>query len=252
MEQDTLHCPKCKFEQDAANTECVRCGLLFEKYKRAKKSHSKTSETTGEDISETADQSATNLFSLLFFTRSPVNRLYFAGRIITFLIILVWGITFVIAPIESNKVGRSLMHFVNLPFHEFGHIIFRPFGRFMTSLGGSLGQLLMPLVCLGVLLIQTRDPFGASVSLWWFGENLFDLAPYINDARSLTLPLLGGNVGHSSPYGFHDWEFILAEMGLLRYDHFLAKMAVVMGTLVFIVSFVWGGLLLFKQYKKLA
>ncbi len=251
MESDTLDCPKCKFEQDASNTECARCGLIFEKFERAQRSLSKPSEPTGEDISETADQSPNSLFSLLFFTPSSTNRLYFTGRIITFIIILVWGITFIIAPIESNKAGRSLMHFVNLPFHEFGHIVFRPFGRFMTSLGGSLGQLVMPLVCLGVLLIQTRDPFGGSVSLWWFGQNFFDLAPYINDARSLSLPLLGGNVGRSSPYGFHDWEFILAETGLLRYDHLLARMSVVMGTLVFIAAFLWGGLLLFKQYRKL-
>jgi len=251
MEPDTLHCPKCSHEQDASNTECVRCGLIFSKYDKAQASFSGPSETTGENISETTDQSVVGISGLLFYTASPVNRLYFAGRIITFLIIVVWGISFIIAPIESNKAGKSLMHYVNLPFHEFGHIVFRPFGRLMTSLGGSLGQLLMPLVCLGVLLIQTRDPFGGSVSLWWFGQNFFDLAPYINDARSLSLPLLGGNVGRSSPYGFHDWEFILAETGLLRYDNLFARIAVVMGTIVFIAAFLWGGLLLFKQYKKL-
>jgi hypothetical protein len=251
MKSVTLQCPKCSHEQDASNTECVRCGIIFERYYKAQENASKPSETSEENIPETADQSANSLFSLFFFTPTPTNRLYFAGRVLTFLIILVWGITFIIAPIEGNRAGRSPMHYVNLPFHEFGHIVFRPFGRFMTSLGGSLGQLLMPLVCLGVLLIQTRDPFGGSVSLWWFGENFFDLAPYINDARSLSLPLLGGNVGRSSPYGFHDWEFILSETGLLRYDHMLARTAVVTGTLVFIVAFVWGSLLLFEQYKKL-
>ena len=76
-----------------------------------------------------------------------------------------------------------------------------------------------------------------------------DLAPYVNDARSLTLPLLGGNTGRTSPYGFHDWEFILTELGLARYDHFLAGCSHVIGTFLMITSFLWGGYLLVKQYK---
>ena len=78
-------------------------------------------------------------------------------------------------------------------------MIFRPFGSFLTSGGGTLGQLLIPLVCLTVLLLQTRDPFWAAVCGWWFGENILDIAPYINDARAGQLPLVGGNFGHRSP-----------------------------------------------------
>jgi hypothetical protein len=101
------------------------------------------------------------------------------------------------------------------------------------------------------LLIKTRDTFGSSVSLWWFGQNFFDIAPYINDARSLSLPLLGGNIGHSSPYGFHDWEYLLTESGLLQYDHFIAKSCSTIGAGIILISFAWGGTLLFKQYKSL-
>jgi hypothetical protein len=121
----------------------------------------------------------------------------------------------------------------------------------MTSLGGSLAQLLMPVVCLAVFLIKTRDTFAASFALWWTGENFMDLAPYINDARSLTLPLLGGNTGMTSPYGYHDWEFILKETGLIRCDHILAKMSHMIGAVIMICAIVWGGYLLFKQYKNL-
>ncbi len=62
----------------------------------------------------------------------------------------------------------------------------------MTSLGGSIAQVFMPLVCLAVFLVKTRDTFAASFTLWWTGENFMDLAPYIDDARSLTLPLRNG------------------------------------------------------------
>jgi hypothetical protein len=152
---------------------------------------------------------------------------------------------------QSNTIGNSFWHLVNLPFHEAGHIIFRPLGRFMASLGGTLGQLLMPLICLIVFIVKTRDPFAASFSMWWLGVNFMDIAPYINDARSRTLPLLGGNTGRTSPYGFHDWEFILRESGLIKYDHLLANFSYKIGTVLMMCAFLWGGYILFKQYKKL-
>jgi len=66
----------------------------------------------------------------------------------------------------------SLLHLVNLPFHEAGHVIFGLFGnQFLMFLGGMLGQLLMPMVCAGVFLLQQRDVFAAAVALWWFSEN---------------------------------------------------------------------------------
>ena len=79
-----------------------------------------------------------------------------------------------------------------------------------------------------------------------------DLAPYINDARSLTLPLIGGNTGQTCPYGFHDWEFILRESGLIRYDDMLASFSYKLGILLMIISFVWGGYILYKQYEYLS
>jgi hypothetical protein len=189
--------------------------------------------------------------NLLFFVKPETNPLIFSARVLLFLIIIVWGLIFVFSTIESNYIGESFWHLVNLPFHEAGHIIFKPLGRFMTSLGGTLGQLLMPLICLVVFIVKTRDPFAASFSLWWLGINFMDIAPYINDARAGALPLLGGNFGRTSPYGFHDWEFILNESGLLKYDHGLANLSYMIGTVLMMVAFLWGGVMLFKQYQKL-
>jgi hypothetical protein len=164
---------------------------------------------------------------------------------------IIWSGKLVFSSIASNAAGESLLHLVNLPFHEAGHMLFRPFGQFVSSLGGSLGQLLVPLICGATLLVKTRDPFGAAVCGWWFGENFLDLAPYINDARAGVLPLLGGNTGHSSPYGFHDWEYLLTETGLLRYDTTLAKLAHVGGSLLMSAALVWAGCLLYRQFKGL-
>ncbi|MGB5830704.1 MAG: zinc ribbon domain-containing protein [Thiohalocapsa sp.] len=161
----------------------------------------------------------------------------------------IWGLSLIVSSVASNAAGESFLHLINLPFHEAGHVIFRPLGAFMASLGGTLGQLLMPLVAMLVLLFKTRDPFGASVALWWFGENFLDIAPYINDARAGQLPLLGGNFGHSSPYGFHDWEYLLTETGLLHLDHSLAQASHLIGSLVMLLALVWGAVLVYREFN---
>jgi hypothetical protein len=156
-----------------------------------------------------------------------------------------------LSSVASGVAGASFLHLVNLPFHEFGHLLFRPFGELMTSLGGTLGQLLMPAICLWVLLVRTRDPFGASVALWWLGENFLDIAPYINDARAGELPLLGGNTGQSAPYGFHDWQFILGETGLLHLDQTLAGTSHLIGSLIMLAALAWGAVLLWRHLRQL-
>jgi hypothetical protein len=174
------------------------------------------------------------------------NPLALVGRGLLLALLAYWSIRFIFSPVAANAAGESFLHGVNLPFHEFGHILFRPFPAVITSLGGSLGQLMMPAICFFVLWFRTRDAFGAAVCLWWFGENFLDIAPYINDARSLSMPLLGGNVGERSPYGFHDWNFILTETGLLADDHLFAAVAKGIGTLVMVGALAWALVLLFR------
>ena len=187
-----------------------------------------------------------------FFLDVPldISFINFLGRILLLVVLLLLSWKFIFASIASNTAGNSFLHLVNTPFHEAGHVLFRPFGRFITSLGGTLGQLLMPLICTVVFLMQTRDTFAAAVGLWWFGENFLDIAPYIGDARAGVLPLLGGNTGHSSPYGFHDWEFILTETGLRSYDKIFAGMAHGIGSALMILALAWAGYILWKTYNE--
>ena len=73
---------------------------------------------------------------------------------------------------------------------------------------------------------------------------------YIGDARAGTLPLLGGNTGHSSPYGFHDWEFLLTETGLLRYDQTLARLSHGFRSLLMFLAIAWGAYILWKSFNE--
>jgi hypothetical protein len=188
------------------------------------------------------------LKELLLNDRTRPSRLVVAGRTLLYLILLVWGFKFVTSSVESGYAANSVLHLVNLPFHEAGHLFFLPFGMFMSALGGSLLQLLMPLLCLGTFLVKRRNPFGASVCLWWFGQNFMDIAPYIADARVMRLILLGGITGHEAG-GYHDWNFILGRLGWLEYDLVLAEAAHLAGSACMLLFAVWGGMLLYLQWR---
>jgi hypothetical protein len=247
--KETMNCPKCLRELHVPCEICPHCGIVFAKYF---KYHPVQPDHQGEQLPiVTSDEEVEDgtLTQYLFYETPQSTVAKLLGRSIIFVGLVIWSGLLMSGPIESNTAGNSFLHLVNLPFHEAGHIIFRPFGAFITSLGGTLGQLLMPSICMGVLLIKTRDPFGASVALWWTGENFLDIAPYMNDARAGQLPLLGGNFGHSAPYGFHDWQYLLTESGLLQYDHVLAKAVFVMGSAIMLLSLLWSGLLLVNRLK---
>jgi hypothetical protein len=122
-----------------------------------------------------------------------------------------------------------------------------PFGRFMTVLGGSLLQVLVPVVCAIAFVRQQGDWFGAAVCTWWAGENFVDLAPYIADARSLSLTLLGGRTG--AEVEGHDWEYLLSALGLMPWDHALARLAHLSGLLVMAGALIWAALELRRQYQ---
>jgi hypothetical protein len=178
-----------------------------------------------------------------------INPFHFAGRILVFVILLIWGLKFITTPLETNYTGESVLHLINLPFHEAGHLLFMPLGRFMAILGGSLGQILMPLICLGTFVLKTRDPFGASVALWWTAENFMDVAPYINDARAMDLVLLGGFTGKE--VDAHDWNNLLTMVGWLQHDHRLAQFSYGIGIALMLLSLGWGAFVLWRQYRRL-
>lgn len=149
------------------------------------------------------------------------------------------------APVGGYDV--PLLDTANLVFHEAGHVLFLPFGAFLTSLGGSLTQVLIPLACMAAFL-REGDRFAAAAALFWAGENLVDLAPYVADARALQLVLLGGHTG--AEVEGHDWEAILGALGLLPYDVALGHAFRRVGLLVMFGAILWAGRTLRRQYVR--
>ncbi|MEK6803386.1 MAG: zinc ribbon domain-containing protein [Nitrospirota bacterium] len=238
-----MQCQKCGWEQGDEQVECARCGVIFAKLVKASRPGS-----IARPRPLVQDSAWFRLAGdWLLTTEESVNPFHFAGRVLVFFVLVLWGWRFMTTPLDTNYTGESFLHLVNLPFHEAGHLLFMPFGRFMTILGGSLGQILMPLVCLGTFLLKTRDPFGGSVALWWTAENFMDVAPYINDARAMDLLLLGGFTGKE--VDAHDWNNLLTMLGWLQYDHGLAKLSYGIGTVSMLLALAWGAILLHRQYR---
>ncbi|MBI5486945.1 MAG: zinc ribbon domain-containing protein [Deltaproteobacteria bacterium] len=178
----------------------------------------------------------------------PVNPIHLAFRALLLLVLFVWGWKFIVATIASNTAGTSVLHHINLPLHEAGHVVFGWFGTLIGALGGTLMQLLFPLLFVVAFLWQ-RQPFGAAACLWWLGESLMESATYINDARDLRLVLLGGVTGKDVA-DYHDWQFILTRLDMLTWDHALARLAQGTGIALLLGSAAWGGVVLWLQYRR--
>jgi hypothetical protein len=160
------------------------------------------------------------------------------------LVYLTWGYA-TSDPLDGNNSYQTFIDLPNLVFHEAGHIIFSPFGELMTALGGSLFQILFPLVFAFAFAYQYDNWFAAAVCTWWAGQNVVDVAPYIADARKLQLVLLGGKTG--GEVEGHDWEFVLTRMGWLHLDERLGRAAHVAGTLIMAGAIIWAAIVAFRQ-----
>jgi len=156
---------------------------------------------------------------------------------------------FTVGLLDFMEETPAFVHMVNLIFHEAGHWIFGVFGwDLLMFMGGTLMQCLMPLVLMGSFLVRNRDVFAAGIFLAWFGQNLTDCAPYINDARLLQLQLITGGTGREVEG--HDWEFILNELDLIQYDGHIARWVLLIGRIVMALGFAWAAVALGFQYRQ--
>ena len=60
----------------------------------------------------------------------------------------------------------SFLDLVDLPIHEFGHILFRLFGQFLMIAGGSLFQVIMPAIFVGYFWWNEKYYSAAIVFFW--------------------------------------------------------------------------------------
>ena len=136
----------------------------------------------------------------------------------------------------SDSQYASIFSGLNLGIHEFGHLIFSPFGLTLNIAGGTIVECAVPLYSFW-LFIQQRDAFAPTFSFAWLSTSLFDVAHYMADARTMELQLV-------SPFGadaYHDWNYLLDRFGLLSYDQTIAAIVRVAAYLSLTISVLYGG-----------
>jgi len=113
----------------------------------------------------------------------------------------------------SQNGWVPLLDWATLTIHEAGHpIVGMLFGQNMMVYGGSLFQVLFPLVFVWHFFRQ-RQVLGYCFSIAWEASSLHALGRYVADARAQELPLVGNGDR------IHDWNEILSRWDLLGWDH---------------------------------
>jgi len=249
---DTGVCPKCGYRRGRTDAHvhpgiCPSCGIAYLKYLERATDTPFAEDSVGRRRprrSPRAEALWPRLIDTVTAVPERVDATSFWGRIGLYALFFVWGWSFILGGIDWESIGGSFLHNANLPFHEFGHVLFAPFGRFLAILGGSLFQVLMPLGLMLAFIIARRDNFAASVMLWWSGQNFIDVSPYIADARYREIPLIRG-IDESH----HDWGNLLTMTDALGQAESLARLAFGCGVALMLLSFLWGAWLLVRQRR---
>ncbi len=131
----------------------------------------------------------------------PVSRAALAG----------WGIFYLLFlwHAAADEDGFLLLDHANLIIHEAGHFFFSWFGFYTGILGGTLGELIVPLLC-GWYFLRKGETTAVAFCAFWCCENFLYIGTYMADARTMALPLVGS--------GDHDWELLFTHWGLLVHD----------------------------------
>jgi hypothetical protein len=124
---------------------------------------------------------------------------------------------------------------ITLGVHEAGHVVFGPFGELLAVAGGSIMQLVAPLI-VAWLFLRQREYFGISVAFAWLSMSLSNLATYIGDARAQDMPLV--SISDGDP--IHDWHYLLGHFGMLGQDQALARFARFLSVISLLLAIAWG------------
>jgi hypothetical protein len=246
-------CPKCRYQRQSIDHTihpdiCPHCGIVYSKF-IAKQTQPENEPESAHAVKieyEIVPTPGQRLSAAFLYVPERVTRDAFYARAFMLAAFALWGGYFITAGVNWEKIGSSFMHLINLPFHEFGHILFMPLGEFMMILGGSLFQVLLPLALMCVFIFKQHDTFAGSIMLWWCGQSFIDVSPYIADAQYRALPLVGGG-GEES----HDWGNLLTMMNALDSTHTVANFSFGIGTILILVALAWGGWILKAQKKNL-
>lgn len=254
---DFSTCPKCGYARQTKDAEpyveCPRCGIVFAKYSKYHSDQAVPAASMTQAADGKEDGGYRRLMARIWVLPARPEQTMLLLQALLLGVLVIWGIRLITYRWQFAEINSSVLHLVNLPFHEFGHVLFRPFGQWLMFLGGSLFQCVFPLIPCAVFLFRQGDPYAASFCLWWCGENFLDVAPYIGDARLMALPLTGEwNDDVAGLHALrHDWHNILQPLGLLPDDLRIAACVHGLGAGLMILAWAWAARWLWLARKKL-
>src|SRR3989339_1538163 len=145
-----------------------------------------------------------------------------------------WSFSILLLPISiyfvMNRGEYTLLDNFHLIVHEAGHVFFTFFGTFVQFLGGTLMQLIIPILLL-IIFYKSAMPKGMQLSFFLLGHSFINVSVYAADARTQALPLLGN--------GKHDWAYLLNEMNLLNFDEQVGYVFFALAILFFVIALIF-------------
>jgi hypothetical protein len=130
----------------------------------------------------------------------------------------------------TDADGFPFTHGVNLVVHEAGHFFFGWLGWTIGILGGTLAEILVPLLFAAYFLRQGHTA-GVAFCVFWMFHTSSAISVYMADARTVSLPLVGS--------GDHDWEILFEQWGVLHRDTQIASVVRSLGWLGMLGSVAW-------------
>ncbi len=142
------------------------------------------------------------------------------------------------AVLYDQPFGFGIIYFLmdnlTLIIHEAGHTIFGIFGwRFLTILGGTLMQMLIPFLIV-IWGWFNKKQFIIQASLYWLGFAWIDSAAYADDTLDKAMPLIG-----NLPKSAHDFGNLLSSMNLLEQHATVAWIMYSIGLLILLFSVIY-------------
>jgi hypothetical protein len=152
----------------------------------------------------------------------PISRTVGSIWLVCYFLFLIYALT--------DRTEFLFIDYVNLIIHEGGHFFFGWFGNTIMILGGTLGELLVPLLS-GIYFFWQREITGTAFCGFWFFENFLYIGVYMADARAEALPLVG--------YGEHDWATLFGQWGLLLQDRAIGATTRAFGWVGMLATMAW-------------
>jgi tryptophan-rich sensory protein len=152
----------------------------------------------------------------------PISRLAGIAWLVVYLLFLLYA--------AADRTGFLFVDYVNLIIHEGGHMVFSPFGYTIRILGGTLGELIVPLLCAAYFWWK-RETSAVAFCSFWFFENFLYIGTYMSDARTSALPLVGSDES--------DWTILFGQWGVLIKDQQIGHSTRLLGWLGMFATLAW-------------